>query len=292
MAFGKRKRVDDNDIQSPPADIPIENIEDSSDDDDDDDGVREIKIESGHEPTVVKGKPLLSEITYIDEESKEKKSGGTKAWMCNHFAQTRFASHYVLLERLLQCREALATTVVLNAWKYLVNNGDEKMKIMTTMVASIISDEQFWEEMEGIVAFTKPLFLLIKFCDGEGSKMAEFYEKMDNMLGELKEVMQINSYCCTEMEEIVIERWAKMNFKLYCLGFALNPRFYDRTYLSKPAPGGASRKAPNKDSEVVEAVIEAFDKIYDDQEEAKLYREQFAKFHLRLRVVCHGSSTS
>ena len=30
-------------------------------------------------------------------------------------AKTRFASHYILLKRLKDCREALATTVVLNS---------------------------------------------------------------------------------------------------------------------------------------------------------------------------------
>ncbi|KAM7276826.1 hypothetical protein ACFE04_018692 [Oxalis oulophora] len=128
-------------------------------------------------------------------------------------AQTRFASHYILLERLLQCREALATNVVLNAWKDLVNNGDEKMKIMATMVASTIADEQFWEEVD------------------------------------------------------------ENEFKLHCLGFALNHRFYVPIYLSKPAPEGTSRKAPNHDNEVVKTTIEAFDKISDDKEEVKLYRE-------------------
>ncbi|KAM7278981.1 hypothetical protein ACFE04_006115 [Oxalis oulophora] len=168
MTFGKRNRVDD--IQSPPPDIPIENIEDSSDDYDD--RVREIKIESGLESTAAKGKPLQSEITYIFEESEGKKSGekkhGCVIIVCRfkssytrvhfHFfgnpvvltnsklkllkvSQTRFASHYILLEMILQCKEALATTIVLNAWKDLVNNGDDKMKTMATMVASTISDE-------------------------------------------------------------------------------------------------------------------------------------------------------
>jgi hypothetical protein len=32
-------------------------------------------------------------------------------------AKTRFASHYILLKRLSDCREALATTVVTKKWK-------------------------------------------------------------------------------------------------------------------------------------------------------------------------------
>lgn len=51
--------------------------------------------------------------------------------------------------------------------------------------------------------------MLIKFCDGEGEKMGEIYERLDNMLGEIKDVMigdghgrHSDSYL--KMEEIVL----------------------------------------------------------------------------------------
>lgn len=34
------------------------------------------------------------------------------------------------------------------------------------------------------------LFLLIKFCDREGPKINEICERMDNMLGEIKDIIQ------------------------------------------------------------------------------------------------------
>ncbi|PWA39686.1 hypothetical protein CTI12_AA569680 [Artemisia annua] len=43
-------------------------------------------------------------------------------------ASTRFASHYILLKRLKDCREALATTVVLNSWREWAKQGDENTK--------------------------------------------------------------------------------------------------------------------------------------------------------------------
>jgi hypothetical protein len=48
-------------------------------------------------------------------------------------AKTRFASHYILLNRLLDCREALATTVVLNSWKEWVRQGDENTRNMGSL---------------------------------------------------------------------------------------------------------------------------------------------------------------
>ncbi|KAF2315478.1 hypothetical protein GH714_039842 [Hevea brasiliensis] len=139
--------------------------------------------------------------------------------------------------------EALATTIVLKSWKEWTKNGDEKMKTMGALVAETISDDEFWEEVENIVAITKPLY--------------------------------------EQMEAIVVERWAKMNIPMHCLGFALTPRFYDHHYLETPAPGGVPRKAPNLDKEVVLGVMDAFERIAENGAEQKLLREQFVIFHMK-----------
>ncbi|KAF2300455.1 hypothetical protein GH714_013512 [Hevea brasiliensis] len=54
--------------------------------------------------------------------------------------------------------EALATTIVLKSWKEWKKNGDEKMRTMGALVAETISDDEFWEEVENIVAIAKSLF--------------------------------------------------------------------------------------------------------------------------------------
>ena len=198
-------------------------------------------------------------------------------------AKTRFASHYILLKRIMDLRESLSTTIGLNSWRDWVKNGDENTRIVGAKVVDIIRDDSFWEDVESVLAITKPIFLLIKFCDGEGPKMGEIYEKMDNMLGEIKDVMQDNTFSSyyPQIERIILSRWEKMNIPLHCLGFALNPRFYDRQYLQKMAPGGMQRKAPNQDKEVVQGVMEAFGRISENEEEGRMLREQFVTFHMK-----------
>lgn len=114
-------------------------------------------------------------------------------------------------------------------------------------------------------------------------KMGEIYEKMDNMLGEIKDVMKDNRYSSyyPKVESIVLARWEKMTIPLHCLGFALTPRFYDKHYLEKLAPGGIPRKAPNLDKEVVIGVMKAFEKIAVNAEEERVLREQFPTFHMK-----------
>lgn len=38
--------------------------------------------------------------------------------------------------------------------------------------------EEFWAEVENVLALTKPLCLMVKYSDGECPKMGEVYERM------------------------------------------------------------------------------------------------------------------
>ena len=97
------------------------------------------------------------------------------------------------------------------------------------------------------------------------------------MLGEMQEVMtrEDNPHKddWSKVNEIILYRWGKMNWHFHCLEFALSPKYYDQAYLASPAPGGGQRKAPNDDSEVMEGVIEALNRIAEDKKEYALLRE-------------------
>ncbi|KAM0907913.1 hypothetical protein ACQ4PT_015792 [Festuca glaucescens] len=200
-------------------------------------------------------------------------------------SKTRFASHYILLKRLMDMREALTTTVVTNKWKELVKSCDGQTRDAANAIAQNIMDEIFWDEVKVILDITKPLYMVIKFSDGEGPKAGDIYEKMDNMLGQIKEVMtkednpHRNDW--NEVETIIIERWGKMNWSFHCLSFALSPKYYDQAYLATPAPGGGQRKAPNEDTEVIQGVMDALNRIVEDENEFALLREEFNTFIMK-----------
>lgn len=181
-------------------------------------------------------------------------------------AKTRFASYYVMMKRLLDVRQALKSTVVLDDWKEWAKHGDEKIQEIAENIKRWVTDDDdtFWTNVRQMVKITKPIFKMIKFCDQDGPLMGEVYEGMDNMLGEIKDSL---NGCANfkeiydMMENIVIKRWKMMHSPLHCLGFALTPRFYDSSYLTKLAPGGEKRKPPNQDKEVITGVMEAFERL-------------------------------
>jgi hypothetical protein len=146
-------------------------------------------------------------------------------------------------------------------------------------------DDRFWEEINIILDITKPLYTVIKFSDGEGPKSGDIYEKMDNMLGEIKDVMKKDGNPhkddWPEVETIILDRWGKMNWFFLCLAFALSPKYYDQAYLATPAPGGGKRKAPDEDKEVMQGVLEALSRIAEDKKEFAILHEEFNTFIMK-----------
>uniref|UniRef100_A0A8R7UST4 DUF659 domain-containing protein n=1 Tax=Triticum urartu TaxID=4572 RepID=A0A8R7UST4_TRIUA len=119
-------------------------------------------------------------------------------------SKTRFASHYIVLKRLMDVREALTTTIVTSKWKELVKACDVQTTAAANAIAQNIIDETFWDEIKIILDITKPLYMVIKFSDGEGPKSSDIYERMDNMLGEMQEVM-------TREDNPHKDDWSKVN---------------------------------------------------------------------------------
>ena len=191
-------------------------------------------------------------------------------------AETRVA-------QLLDCREALATTIVLNCQKDWIKHVDVHTRKLGEEVVKTINCDDFWEGVENALNIMKPIYYLIKFADGEGPKMGEIYERMDNMMGQVKDIMATNKFKhhYPRMEQIILDRWEKMSIPLHCLAFALSPRFYDSYFLESPAPGGKARRAPNLDREVMEGVMIAFERICEDAQEQEILRKQFATFTLK-----------
>ncbi|KAG8052715.1 hypothetical protein GUJ93_ZPchr0001g29832 [Zizania palustris] len=90
--------------------------------------------------------------------------------------KTRFASHYISLQRLITCRDVLATTVVTRQWKDWVNSCTNDVKQQARAIVLTINDDNFWAKAENIIAIIGPIYSVLRFNDGEGPKMGEIYE--------------------------------------------------------------------------------------------------------------------
>lgn len=103
---------------------------------------------------------------------------------------------------------------------------DENTQLGGTKITYTIKDEEFWEDVENILANTKPIFLVIKFCDGEGPKKGEIYKRIDNMLHEIKMLCEkINTQVITLKLKVLMWLGGNMTIPLHCLGFDLSTKF-------------------------------------------------------------------
>eukprot|EP00253_Pinus_taeda_P032335 PITA_32335 len=149
-------------------------------------------------------------------------------------AETRFASHTLVIKRLVEVRQALQAMVI----DLFGNHGGLPLLI------------------EG--KKSSPSFLMMH----DTPCLGEVYENIDSMLERIKEIIRASENDPHEtfyylVKDIVTERWNKMTTPLHLLAYALHPKYYHSKILSLPG-----RTTPNKDSEVVQTT-----RIQDNLEE-------------------------
>lgn len=101
---------------------------------------------------------------------------------------------YIMLKRMLNVREVLAMIVVTREWRdWLVKQGAQTRN-SGIVVGKTINDEAYLDEFQNIIVITKPIWKLLKFCDGDLPRIGEIYERIDSLVGELKDIMAVNKH--------------------------------------------------------------------------------------------------
>ena len=76
----------------------------------------------------------------------------------------------------------------------------------------------------------------------------------------------------------MVKRWEHLNVPLHALAYVLTPKYYSRSRLAKPAPGGRFRRKPHTDPEVQVGYMAAIDKLVPNEEECALLRSELSKY--------------
>ena len=93
-------------------------------------------------------------------------------------------------------------------------------------------DEDWWEKINCIVAFTESIYDMIRVCDTNKPCLHLVYELWDSMIEKVK--ITIYEHERKQLHEsppfyyvihlILVDRWAKNNTPLHYLAHSLNPR--------------------------------------------------------------------
>ncbi|XP_059075352.1 uncharacterized protein LOC131875288 [Cryptomeria japonica] len=206
-------------------------------------------------------------------------------FMCNHhtshalfrtsskkeflkLVETRYASHFILLERMLELQEPLQLMVMTTKW----NRWPESKTQQGLRVKEVVKNDLFWTDAKYIVSIIAPIFTIIRFGDSNAPSLGEVYECIDSMLGQMKVVVREKDptlqFYNEHIRPIIHRRWEKLNTPLHMAAYALNLKWY------VPRPG---RVTPIEDPEVKDGFISAIDKMYVPTEASQI-RIEWTKF--------------
>ncbi|KAF9599407.1 hypothetical protein IFM89_036987 [Coptis chinensis] len=141
-------------------------------------------------------------------------------------------------------------------------------------VKKTILDDEFWEKAKLILSFTKPIWLMIRFCDSDKAVIGEVYQRMSDMLSEIKEALLDHWELSDIMEDLINFRWEKMNRPLHCLAYVLTPHYYSQAWLR----GGPQRRKPHADPYVDKIYLNVVEKMVSEPFERVVIRQQLSDY--------------
>ncbi|XP_056692174.1 uncharacterized protein [Spinacia oleracea] len=93
-------------------------------------------------------------------------------------AETRFASVVVMLRRFKLLRRSLETMVVSEEWETYREDDQAKARYVKEKVTS----DEWWDKVDYILAFTGPMYDMIRLCDTDKTTLHLVYEIWDTMI--------------------------------------------------------------------------------------------------------------
>lgn len=181
-------------------------------------------------------------------------------------ADTRFASYYILLRRLVEMKGALATTVICDMWdRWKQSTSDVDLE-----VKRLILDDRFWTDVKFVMEFVEPICDMIRYADTYAPCLGEIYENIDSMCERIQSITdRRDPTLWPQLQSFIHWRWNKLNTPLHMAAYAVNPKWYDST---------TGRRLHSQDREVIKGFMTVVKKIYGSSEETSEIRSQFSQF--------------
>lgn len=203
--------------------------------------------------------------------------------MLTKVAETRFASHVIMVERLFKVKNALEKMVLDVQWKTFRKTHLESKA--DTVKECVISD-RWWDKIEYFLNFTTPIYNMIRKSDVDFPCLHLIYDLWDTMIEEVREkifkhegldAITGDSPFFNVIQTVLEARWNKSNTPLHCMAHSLVPKYYSETWLE----GGSSlvpRVAPNEDQDVSYNRDKCFKKMFTNPDELRKVNAEYGQF--------------
>ncbi|XP_020265834.1 uncharacterized protein LOC109841315 [Asparagus officinalis] len=156
----------------------------------------------------------------------------------------------------------------------------------TQFVKEKVLDNLWWDRVDYIIAFTAPIYDMIRFTDTDKPSLHLVYDMWDTMIERVKTVIYRHeskrendpSSFYDVIHKILEDRWNKSNTPLECLAHSLNPRYYHETWLNE----NIHRQAPHQDEEISSERAKCLRRYYPNADERRTVNLEFARFSAAL----------
>jgi hypothetical protein len=101
-------------------------------------------------------------------------------------------------------RQALDGMVMSDEWDDLSSDKEGALAVKNTVL-----DSQFWTQVWYVLQFTKPIYNMIKFSNSYRPIIGEVYEKMDSMLGLIKDIVEPKDVDMYNLIRVEVENGGK-----------------------------------------------------------------------------------
>ncbi|XLR22993.1 hypothetical protein S83_050893 [Arachis hypogaea] len=150
-------------------------------------------------------------------------------------APTRFASTIVMLKRFRLLKQGLKEMVISEKWSSYKEDNIGRAEVVTEKILS----ENWWQKIDYILAFTNPIYDVLRSTDSDAPTLHLVHEMWDSMIKKVKSAIylyekkdeQESSSFYDVVHSILVQRWTKSSTPLHCLAHSLNPRYYSHQWL-------------------------------------------------------------
>lgn len=201
-------------------------------------------------------------------------------------AETRFASHYVVAERMKVVKDALEQMVMDPDFRVLFRSPKNPIDIKARECKERILSDTWWDKLDYFLKFAGPIYEMIRIGDRDAPVLHLIYDMWDSMIEgvkvqifehEGKDIQSDSSPFFDVIQEVLVSRWNKSNTPIHCLAHSLVPKFYTTNWL-KGNRAGFSRIAPNEDEEVSNNRNECLRRLFPDPDSFKHARLEYGAF--------------
>ncbi|XP_024522236.1 uncharacterized protein LOC112343292 [Selaginella moellendorffii] len=138
------------------------------------------------------------------------------------YCDTRFGYNFIMMERLVELREALQQMFVCPAYRA---RPESNSRAGRDSYATVF-DDSFWQQVKDMLEVSKDVMLLLRVVDGDIPAIGKIYECMNRLDASLEEG-QSDYGRYRELHQIMSNRWHEYHSLMHSVAYMLDPEFQE-----------------------------------------------------------------